>query len=596
MTADKPKAPVYAPTRRMFLRDATLVSIGMLAAACQPGTATPSGGTGKKGGEFHGAWPYDLPPKGHYNYFTTGSILATSGVSIYGDLMLPSLAAYRWSEDKYDYWLAESHAMNGDNLDVKLRKGLKWDDGKPFTSKDVWTTYWVGRMEGFGIWSYIDDVTMPDDNTVRFHFKTPTTLGERLILRANGIRADSQFGDFAKRAEALYKAGKTTTSDEVKALRTEKDNLRPAGPLSVGPYKMDTSTLTAAQVTFVRNAGGLFGDSVTFDKVVVYQGETAAIAPLVLSGDVDYATHGFSVAQDRSFQDAGLKIARGPLFTGPAIYFNWDKTPEFQDPRLRQAVAMAINRVESGTIAYGQSAKPPKYMTGFPDELVPNWIASGDQSKFKSYDYNVAAADQLMKDAGFAKVDGIYAKGGKKLAYELYFPSDFTDWSAAADHAQKSLNTFGIKITPRGAPRATHLPDTNDGKFEITLNAWGIGNPHPQASLARPFREYNTTNAGGGMHYPTTQKWSGGTIDFEKLLVDAAAGTDLAKQKTAITQISLAFNEILPCVPLWQRLGNNPLNDKKRVVWPDLSDKIYQNPGGDNFTIIMLMNGTLHSI
>ena len=130
----------------------------------------------------------------------------------------------------------------------------------------------------------------------------------------------------------------------------------------------------------------------------------------------------------------------------------------------------------------------------------------------------------------------------------------------------------------------------------MTLNAWGIGNQHPQASLARPFREYNTTNAGGGMHYPTTQKWSGGTIDFEKLLVDAAAGTDLAKQKTAITQISLAFNEILPCVPLWQRLGNNPLNDKKRVVWPDLSDKIYQNPGGDNFTIIMLMNGTLHSI
>ena len=591
MKAVSPRVPGYAPTRREFLRDATLVSVGLLAAACQPGT-TPSG---KKGGEFHGAWPYDLPPKGHWNYFTTGYILGPA--SIFGDLYMPSLAIYRWADAKYDYWLAESHTATADSFEVKLRKGLKWDDGTPFTSKDVVTTYWVGRMEGFGIWSYIDKIEAPDDSTVRFHFKTPTTLAERLVLR-NNIRPDKHFGEFAKRAQALYESGKTTTSDEVKALRKEKDDFRPTAPLSIGPYKIDPSTLTAAQVTLVKNPGGLFADSVNFDKVVVFQGETAAVAPLVLSGDVDYATHGFSVAQDKSFQDAGLKIVRGPLFTGPALYFQWEKVPQFQDPRLRQAVAMAINRVESGKIAYGESAKPPKYMAGFPDELVPNWVNSGDQSKFKSYDYNVASADQLMKDAGYAKgSDGIYAKDGKKLEFELYFPSDFTDWSAAADHAQKALNTFGIKITPRGAPRSQQLPDTNNGNFQITLNAWGIGNPHPQPSLARPFREYNKDQAGGGQHYPLTQKWSGGTIDFDKMLDDAAAGVDKDKQKATITTIALAFNELLPCVPLWERLANNPVNDKKRAGgWPDLSDKIYQNASSDNFTILMLMNGTLHTV
>src|ERR671936_1255727 len=160
----------YSASRRRFLRDATLTTIGMVAAACAPGT-TPTGGTqggaAGKGGEFHGAWPYDLPPKGHYNYFTAGAILATSGVSIFGDLMMPSLAAYRWAEAKWEYWLAESHTASADSFEVKLRKGLKWDDGTPFTSKDVWTTFWVGRMEGFSIWSYIHDVTMPDDTTVR---------------------------------------------------------------------------------------------------------------------------------------------------------------------------------------------------------------------------------------------------------------------------------------------------------------------------------------------------------------------------------------------------------------------------------------------
>ena len=145
---------------------------------------------------------------------------------------------------------------------------------------------------------------------------------------------------------------------------------------------------------------------------------------------------------------------------------------------------------------------------------------------------------------------------------------------------------------------STQLPEVNDGKHAFFVRAWGASTaPHPQYSFIQDLRTHNTIPSGGGMKYPTTQKWSGGTIDFEKLLVDAAAGTDLTKQKAAVTQISLAFNELLPCIPLWQRLGNNPINDKKRVAgWPDLNDKIFQNPGGDNFTIIMLMNGTLHSI
>ena len=128
------------------------------------------------------------------------------------------------------------------------------------------------------------------------------------------------------------------------------------------------------------------------------------------------------------------------------------------------------------------------------------------------------------------------------------------------------------------------------------MNSWGIGNPHPQPSLVRPLREWNTDQAGGGQHYPNKQKWSGGDIDFDKLLDDAAAGIDKDKQKAVITQIALAFNELLPCVPLWERLANNPINDKKRVTgWPDLNDKIYQNASSDNFATLLIMNGTLRS-
>ena len=580
----------YRVDRRRFLRDSAFVSIGLVAAACAPG-ATPSGsgGTAKKGGEFHAAWPWDLPPKGHFNLLSSGNILQGSYLQ---DLFIPSLGVYRWAEGKWDYWLAESAAQNGENYEVKLKQGIKWDDGKEFTSADVATTYWVGRSQSYGIWTYADKLETPDKYTVRFHISRPSSLVPRLVLR-NGIRPDSQFGPFAKELQDLYAAGKTTASDEVKAVAKRVADFRPDPP-SVGPYKMDKASVTAAQLTMVKNPGGLFADKVNFDKVVVYQGETDAVTPLVLAGDVDYATHGFPLATDRAFGDQGLRVVRGPLYTGPALYFHWTAAPEFQDKRLRQAVAMAINKPESAKVTYGESAKAQKFMCGISDNIVPLWLNAADQGKLKSYEYDVAKASQLMTDAGFAKGgDGIWAKGGKPLAYELYFPSDFADWTSAANHATDALNKFGIKITPRGAIRSTQLADVNGGKFQIAIMGWGVGNPHPQASYIQDLQTHNTLPAGGGMQYPLKQ----GDVDFAALINSMGDGFDTDKQKGPVTQLALAYNDLLPNIPLWERYGNNPVNEKKRVAaWPADSDSVYKNGGGDSFVSIMIMNGTLRGI
>src|SRR2546430_1915932 len=585
----------YSVTRRRFLRDATLTSLGIVAAACTPGATpgtSPSGGTAStKGGEFHGAWPYDLPPKGHYNYFASSGIILQS--SVYLDLFIPSLAGYRWGDAKWEYWLAESRSLNGNVFEVKLRPNIKGSDGPTFTSKDVVTTFVVGRMDSFKIWTYIDQVEAVGDLTVRFNYVKPSSVGERTILRIN-IRPDSVYGAIAKRAADLYASGKTTGSDEIKALRAEKDNLRPE-PYSVGPYKIDKASITEAQMTLVRNPGGLFADKANFDKVVLYQGETAQVTPLVLAGDIDYATHGFPLATDKAFVDAGIRVVRPPAYSGPAIVFHWEKAAAFQDKRLRQAVAYAINKDESAKVTYGDSAKPQKFMTGISDNLVPLWVSSADQAKLNSYAFDLGKAAGLMTAAGYTKgSDGIYAKDGKKLEFELYFPSDFADWSSAADHAQKSLNTFGIKIVPRGAIRSQHLPDMNNGNFQIAINGWGLGNPHPQGSYIVNLRTYNTTAAGGGMKYPLKQ----GNTDFDALINKMGDGFDTNAQKAPITETALAFNDLLPVVPLWERYGNNPVNDKRRVTgWKPDGDPVYKNPRStDAFTTLMIMDGTLRKI
>jgi peptide/nickel transport system substrate-binding protein len=314
----------------------------------------------------------------------------------------------------------------------------------------------------------------------------------------------------------------------------------------------------------------------------------------VLAGDVDYATHGFPLATDKAFGDNGIRVVRGPLYTGPALVFHWTAAPEFQDKRLRQAVALAINKSESAKVTYGESAKAQKFMAGFSDNIVPLWVSAADQAKLKSYDYDVAAAAKLMTDAGFTKGgDGIWAKGGKPLAYDLYFPSDFADWTSAANHAGDALNKFGIKITLRGAIRSTQLADVNSGKFAIAMMGWGVGNPHPQAAYVQDLQTFNTLQAAGGMQYPLKQ----GDVDFSALINAMGDGFDTEKQKDPVTKAAMAFNDLLPIVPLWERYGNNPVNEKKRVAkWPADSDPIYKNGSGDSFVSIMIYNGTLKSV
>lgn len=64
----------------------------------QPGTV------GQKG-EFHGAFPYQVPPTGHWNSFVTNGI--PNGVAIYWDLLEMPFARYNWATATWTYYMAE---------------------------------------------------------------------------------------------------------------------------------------------------------------------------------------------------------------------------------------------------------------------------------------------------------------------------------------------------------------------------------------------------------------------------------------------------------------------------------------------------------
>src|SRR5437016_3478581 len=69
--------------------------------ACSPSKPNASGGGGSNASkEFHGAYPYQLPPKGHFNLMKG----VTDGIQVdspYLDLVYPSGGLYYWADKKW---------------------------------------------------------------------------------------------------------------------------------------------------------------------------------------------------------------------------------------------------------------------------------------------------------------------------------------------------------------------------------------------------------------------------------------------------------------------------------------------------------------
>jgi peptide/nickel transport system substrate-binding protein len=325
------------------------------------------------------------------------------------------------------------------------------------------------------------------------------------------------------------------------------------------------------------------------------------VTPLVQSKDVDYATHGFPTASEKSFQSAGFRILRPPVYSGPAILFNLDKLDEFKDPRARQAVAHIIDRKANGAVSLGDSGKGVEFMAGFSDNQIDQWMSAEDKAKLNTYEHDESKASELLTAAGWKKEgDNWMTPDGKPARYEIQFPAPFADWSAAGSNAAEQLSQFGIRVTPRGLDDKQAPVDIDKGAFQLAIQAWGSSNhPHPHFAFVQDLFTHNipiAKNQGGkGMAFELKTKTKAGELDLEEVVTQAGAGLDEAEQKANVTKAALAFNELLPMVPLFERYGNNPALEGDRIqAFPADDDPILKNaPYADNFVIMWIVNGKL---
>ncbi|MCX7796847.1 MAG: ABC transporter substrate-binding protein [bacterium] len=552
------------------------------------------------GGQFNGAWPYSPPPVGHFNTFVTNNL----SLGIYWDLMEQPLAMYLWATGKWIPLLAVKWSLNRNTntFRVYLRKGVRWQDGKLFTSKDVVTTFYIGYLYNWAVWRYIDRVSAIDDYTVDFHMSIPASpiVIERYILRTQ-IRSDAVYSKYASQVITLINQGKTRDSEEMKKLRSEFDQFRPERLIGTGPFILDPKNLTEAEVTLTRFDEYWDAKNINIDKIRIFNGETPAVTPLVLSGEVDYATHGFPPATERQFVQQGIRIVRPPTFAYVALIFNHSIYP-LNVKEVRQAIAYAFKRDEAGYLSRGDSAKKIIYMSGMSDNLAPQWLSEAVLKRLNRYDYNPDLASKILTNLGFKKgPDGIWVTDkGQKMEFEILVAAEYADSSATAEYIAGELTKFGIKCTVRTATYSQVPTEIRQGRFHMAIQVMGAAHPHAHFSYYTNLVAWNYPSGfGPGINFPLTQNTKTvGKVDLDKLVTQSAQGYNILEQKKAIEKLALAFNELLPHVPVWDIYGNNPVREGIRVTgWLPDKDLIYKNPVyADNFAIIMILNGTLKGV
>ena len=410
-----------ATLSRRSVLGAGSVSLGLLLTGCQ-GTATPGQSAAKLASELKIGLSADVPDlKPSRDQGAAAMMLDT--------LIHRGLLGYD-AQGKVVPALAESFTPSADNksFTVKLRKGLKFSDGSAFTSANVKKTleFLATSASGAKIYatmSKLESVETPDDLTA--------------IVKLKGANV----------AFPSYLADTTAAILPDKAFSAQGTSWEGAGP-----FKLDT-TQKGVSFTFTKNPEFYDAARVNFEKVIVtvYADGQARLNAL-LATDVQLIDFVPWESFDRVKQDASLKL--DPQ-SGPWMYlhFNVAKGGPLANEKVRQAIALAVNRENVAKAAFSGQAN---VVAGSPiaesSQFYDSKLASG-------WKQDVAKAKQLMAEAG-------YASGFDAV---LLTSSQYAFHQDTAISVQPDLAAIGIRTTLDSGDWATRQTKAAEGRYDIAV-------------------------------------------------------------------------------------------------------------------------------
>jgi peptide/nickel transport system substrate-binding protein len=398
-----------------------------------------------------------------------------------------------------------------------LRHGVKWHDGKPFTSDDVAYSIQTLRQvhpRAKTTFANVTDIATPDPYTVVITLSKPAPY----LIKAF---SSSETPIVPKH---IY--------DGTDVLTNPANN----APIGTGPFRF-VKWVRGSYIEYVRNDDYWDKGKPWLDRIVVKViNDPAARTVAFEDGSVDLSGDSPVPLSDLERLKGNPKLGietRGYEFqAGVArIEFNLDN-PVLKNPKVRQAIASALDReVIRKVIYYG-------YATPLASPIIPSNPYYDPAPT--PYPFNVEHANALLDEAGYPR-----RADGARFALTVD-PLPIGDLPArTAAYVKSALARIGIAVTVRSQDLPAYLKRIyTDRDFDFSIN--GMSNLFdPVVGVARL---YTTNNFRRGVPFTNGSHYSNPEID--QLFSQVAEETDEAKRKQLFSQIQRILERDLPDINL----------------------------------------------
>jgi peptide/nickel transport system substrate-binding protein len=421
-----------------------------------------------------------------------------------------------------------------------LRKGVKFQDGTPFTAEDVVFSF-TRIMQPQGTMQIyvagVKEVKKVDDLTVDFILSGPNPILDRLLV------------DFRIMSKAWCVKNKSENTQDYKAKEDTfaSRNTNGTGPYILKSWEPDKQIVMTAYKDWWGKLDGNATD-VIYTPIKSDQTRVAAL----LSGDVDIVTDLPVQDVDRLRQDKKLKILDGhevrtifiglDQFSDELKYSNVKGKNPFKDIRVRKALNLAVDREAIRRVTMRGLSIPAAIM-----------IAPGVHGHSKDIDAvakaDVNGAKKLLAEAGYPNgfEFGLDCPNNRYVNDERICQALVGMWARA-----------GLKVTLNAQPMATFIAKIQNFDTAAYMLGWGVATFDGHYSL-QSLMHTKTTGADGSFNL--------GRVSDAKLdgLIDAMkTETDVKKRDAMMREALVLTRDQYYYVPLHHQL--RPWAMKKSVT------------------------------
>ncbi|MEQ9136399.1 MAG: peptide ABC transporter substrate-binding protein [Thalassobaculum sp.] len=456
----------------------------------------------------------------------------------------------------------ENGGVSKDGLSVtwKLKKGVKWHDGKPFTADDCifnWKYASDPASAAYTIASYKDvEVEKVDDHTIKVLFPSPTPFWADAFVGARGCM-------IPKHLFEAYSGEKS---------RDAPTNLSPVG---TGPYlfeefkpgdlvrgKINPNYHEANKPHFdaIEMKGG--GDAVSAARAVLQTGEydfawNMQVEDAILKrleeggkGKVHITLGGSIEHIQLNNTDPWTEVdgARSDIST---------KHPSLTDMAVRKALNVLVDRQAVEDHIYGRTGKATANFLNNPERFA---------SKKTSFELNVEKAIKLLDEGGWKPgSDGIREKNGVKLKF-VYQTSINQPRQKTQAIIKQACQKAGIDIEVKAVTASVYFssdvgnPDTYT-KFYTDIQMYTTTQPQPDPGV---FMNQFTSDQVA----TKANKWQGRNItrwqnaEYDKLFLAAGGELDPVKRAEMFIKMNELVIENVVVIPVVWRGGVAAVSNK----------------------------------